>query len=252
MFSFYLRKLIISPMMIFSIGGMFIMMLLSVCFVEGYHELSPLYLFQYSNAVGISYYFIPVMTVLPICFLQYEIITKDAEKFLLYRSTALRYLTGGLFASGIAGAVMMLASFGIFILFCVLTSADGVSLSTGLHNFTGTWLENCPAFAVYLWEAFVFSMNGIIWPVISFVSFLFSKNQYIAASIPLILRSGSSYLLQRLEWYYLDPAQLQLDGVVSSGQPDGGLFYLILYIAVVVSICGIISFVKLRRRIIYG
>lgn len=252
MFSFYLKKLIISPMMILSVAGMFLMMLVSVAFMEGYHELSPLYLFQYSNAVGISYYFIPVMTVLPICFLQYEMITKGAEKFLLYRSTAMRYLAGGLFAAGISGAVMMCASFAVFILFCILSSADGTALSTGLHSFTGTWLENCPTFMVYFWEAFVFSMNGVIWPMISFVSFAFSKNQYIAASLPLILRSGSSYLLQRLEWYYLDPAQLQLDGVVSAGRSDGGLFYLISYVSIVVLICGMISFIQLRRRIVHG
>lgn len=252
MFSFYLKKLVISPIMVFSIGGMFLMLLLGVAPFLSYHELSPLYLFQYSGALGISYYFIPVLTVLPICFLQYEITTKGAEKFFLYRSTSLRYLAGGLFASGISGAVVMCASFVVFMLFCMLIGADGSALSSSLDSFEGSWLENSPTFVMYFWEAFVFSMNGVIWPVISFVSFSFSKNQYIAASIPLILRSGSSYLLQRLEWFYLDPAQLQLDGVVSEGRPDGGLFYLIGYISIVVLICGIISFVRLRRRIIYG
>lgn len=231
MIHIYLKKMIFSPITIISALFLTLTLLLSCLSLAGFTTLwGPLYLFQYMSSVGIMYYFVPVMTVLPICLVQYEMIIKNAEVYVLHRSTPQRYIIGGIVSSAISGAVITLMAFVIFIIFCIVVDICVMAmpqysditenivyteiLGNKLHDLSGTWFAKSPVWILYLREAFVFACNGVIWPVISYTVFSFSKNQYIAAAAPFIFRTGGAYILQNLKWpewiWKLDPTRLKL------------------------------------------
>ncbi len=267
----YLRRLVFSPITVVS-SLVLVAALLISCLPLGNFTIfwGPLYLFQYMTAVGIVYYFVPIMTALPVCFVQYEIVAKNSDLYLVYRSNPKRYILSGVAASGISGAVITLSTFVIFFVFCV--SLDGIAMilpqyqdlakdivyseifANRLHDFAGSCFANSPLWVLYLREGFEFACNGIIWPVISYTVLAFSKNQYIAAAAPFIFRTGFSYILQSIpgpDWLWrLNPTSIKLAG--GTGDFDSGLLFVLTYIAVVLLICTILTFYRLRRRMNYG
>ncbi|MDO5411247.1 MAG: hypothetical protein Q4F21_12495 [Lachnospiraceae bacterium] len=263
MFSFYFRKVVSSPVTLISAVILFLALLFSSVSMSGdiFESLGgPLYSFQYVCAVGIVYYFLPVVTALPICYIQYEMITKKAECFFLYRSRPKRYIFSGIAAAGISGAVVTLISFALFIGYC--TATGGASLmSQVLHEFEGTCFANASARVLYLREAFVFACNGALWPVIAFTIFCFTKNQYIATAAPLILRSGGTYIIQRISYHidateltildYIDSTMIKGEGSIGNFS-DSGIMYIVLYVTAAIIICTVLSCLKMHRRRVYG
>lgn len=255
MFRYYFFKVVCSPFTLLSAMILFVAQVFSSVSMTGsiFESLGgPLYSFQYVTAVGVDYYFIPVTTVLSVCYIQYEMVTKNAELFLLYRSTPNRYIISGISTAGISGMVAAFISFCLFILYSTMTGG-AVAMDQMLDDLKETCFSNSPMIVLYLREAFIYSCNAVIWPVISFTVFIFLKNQYIAAALPFILRTASSFILQRLEggWFYLDPAQLSLKGIVST-MWDSGILYMLVYITVIVSFCIGISYLGIHRRIKNG
>ncbi|MDO5410015.1 MAG: hypothetical protein Q4F21_06110 [Lachnospiraceae bacterium] len=265
MLGFYFRRFIVSPLVPVSAFILFIGMVFDSRFLYGDTMLpGTLYLFQYISAVGSCSYFVPVVTVLTVCFVQYEITTKKAELFLLYRSTPKQYSISGILASAASGAVISFLAFIMFFIFCMIVGNEGDWVTYGnagktlvrLHELEGTWFERIYSLPVlYFREIFIFLCNGMICPVIAFTIFSFTGNQYVAAILPFIWREGSKYIWQKPElpeWMWIfDPSELTLRGVARYF-PDSGLSYLLIYVVLIMLICGSITCYRMQRRRFYG
>lgn len=247
MFRFYLKKLLRCPAMAVSVLVLLLAMIGSVMpFPSSY----PLYLFQYATDIGFTLYFMPVVTVIPICFVQHGLQQKNSQQCVLFRGTTVRYALGGMFAACISGAIIMAAAVVLFLLFCCVALPGPVSfeISLWVHPF----LDGQSPALNYLFCGAVFCLNGFLWPAIAFAAFTATNNQYFCAALPLLSRFLMSMFAQSIEQYWLDPGQLLINGCAATYYPGGGIPFVFLYIAAVLVICGIFSIVRLNRRIQHG
>ncbi|MDO5410016.1 MAG: hypothetical protein Q4F21_06115 [Lachnospiraceae bacterium] len=266
MFRFYFRKFALSPMVLLASLLLFLGMIFDSRWMYGKVSLpGTLYLFQYISAVGVYSSLIPLATVLSVCVVQYQITVKNVEVFLLHQSSPKRYVTGGVLAAAASGAITNLLAVLLFFAYCNIVKHEGDCQffeDTGmtlirLFELKGTWFEDVDSLPIlYGREIFIFVFRGIIFPVISFTLFLFIKNPYIIAILPFALYQGSEYFWQHPlmpEWTWIfDPGSLSLRNLHVSGLPDSGLSYMVGYIAVVLVVCSVLSYYRIRRSRLYG
>ncbi len=210
-----------------------------------------LYEYQYSNTLGIAVFFAPVVTVLPICYIRREMLNKEVWHMVLLRSSPLRYCIGGLLGSVVSGAlVAILASLG-FLLFCVLVLGGPVNLKVSLFNGTEPFYAGKSGELLLLIRVLVHAANGALWASVAYAVSAFTGNTYISAAAPSLLNILAGYITQHFGWTYADPSQLTLTGNALLF-PYGGLIYAGSYILLVIIVCGLLFYLRLRRRLCHG
>ena len=248
MFLFYMKKLIRCPATYLAALVLFLAMVFSVV---PFPSAWPLYLLQYATSIGVTVYFIPVASVLPICYVRHALQAGGAWQFPLMHASPRRYSIGGLLAACVSGALVMLLALCLFFLFTVLAFPGPVSFRESLYSGVEPFYRALSGEQRYAIRGLVFLTNGAMWAAVAYGVSGFVSNQYLCASAPFVLYIGLSYLTQTLHWTYLDPGQLQLvsDIVLT---PDGGLLYLYGYTLAVILLCGILFHLRLKRRLKHG
>lgn len=247
MVRFYLRNTLLSPALIVGILGLVLAMLAGEDFSN-----DLLYCYQYTISLGVTTVFIPIATVLPICFLQRQMNVGNVQQICLVRSGCHTFSSGAILSAVLSGMMVMLGAFFFFTIFCFIYCPApyfGEGMGFYPNSFYSTLLKQ-PGF-LYLIMGGVFVLNGAIWPAISMLCFSFTSNQYVALAVPFIVRTGAGYFTQAFRWYYLDPSQLLLKGVASQ-LPGGGIPYVLLYSAVVILVCSLFWNHSVKRRRYYG
>ena len=249
MLRFYLRNTLLSPALIVGIIGLLIAMLVGSDF-----DNDLLYCYQYTIALGVTPFFIPVATVLPVCFMQKQMNTGNIRYICLMRSNRRSFSGGALLSAVLSGMAVMLGAFLLFTVVCCIRCPSGTPyFGNGLFFYQTSFYDALlkqPGM-LYLLMACIFILNGTIWPAISLSCFSFTSNQYLSLALPFVVRTGTGYFMQSMGWFYLDPAQLLLKGVANQ-LPAGGIPYVLLYCAVVVVFCGILWNYSVKRRLYHG
>lgn len=260
MFHLYLKKVILSPLTILAAVILLAANICSHAAMSGsiFTPLGgPIYTYQYVESVGLQHYFVPVVTILPICFIQYEMILKNAEKYVLFRSSSFQYILGGIFSAALSGMVIALLAHALFMGYLFAINGNE-PVDQILNLLTGTMFENASVSLIYLRELFVICFAESIWPVIAYTAFVIGRNQYIAAALPFAVKYGINFIVSYLaeiideRLWYLDPAQIYLTGTVSWESYDSGITYLLCYWTVVILLCTGLSLWIIRRRIRNG
>lgn len=273
MFSYYSKKLIACPATYVGAVILFLSML-SVFEDQGKPDPELLYFFQCTMPIGITHWFLPVATVLPVCFVRREMRQGAAWQFPLLHSSPLRYSVGGLLAAFVSGAWIVVVAVVLFILFVYFAIAFPGSLSLRVDLFSDPdfypFLTRLPQLAVFGILTVVLAGCGGMYAAVSYTVSGFSRNQYICAASPLLLFFAASYSTQGLTYYlkyvagtvpmrkrfwlqYLDPAQVPVGfGSTLEEGPDGGLVYWGIYLSAVLLICGGLFYFRLRRRLRNG
>lgn len=249
MLRFYLRNTLLSPALIVGTIGLWLAMLAGTSFQN-----DLLYCYQYTISLGVTSFFIPVATVLPICFMQKQMNAGNIRYVCLIRSSRRSFSSGALLGAVLSGMVVALGAFLLFTAFCCIYSPFGSPyFGNGLFLYQTSFyvaLQKQPEL-LYILMGCIFTLNGAIWPAISLLCFTLSSNQYLALAIPFVVRTGAGYLMQAMGWFYLDPSQLLLKGVANQ-LPGGGVPYVLLYSVVVVLLCGLLWNYGVKRRLHYG
>lgn len=240
MLRFQIRNIILTPATAVSILGLYVFMLISI-YPSPVADL--MYNYQYATLIGYGSFFIPVATVIPICFFLHHGGSQKGANFLLIRSSLSRYTSITVLNTLISGMVVTVSAFLLFTLTCLLYSPMGTPyIGLGLlekKNTTYFYYQfyDRPGL-IYLIMGMIYTVNGAMWPMISLFCYSFTANQYIIIAVPFIVKSLVAFIAQSFNWYYLDPGQLMLLGGVSSYLPGGGLPYMFFYISLVSLICG--------------
>lgn len=269
MFSFYLKKLIPCPAT--WVGA--VILFLSMLFVfTDYRHPDPelIYFFQSAMALGITHWFLPVATVLPICYVRYALEQGAAWQFPLLRTSPLRYSVGGLLAAFVSGAWIVVLASALFVLFLYLAYACPGSLSLQSVLSAGPFYARLPRIVFFLLLVAVLAGCGGMYAAISYAVSGFCRNQYICAASPMLLYFAATYSTQYLVYYrkfvagtvpplrkdwisYLDPAMLPVGlGSNMENGPEGGLVYYAVYLSAVLLVCGGLFHLRLRRRLKNG
>lgn len=248
MFLFYIKKLIRCPATYLAAFVLFLSMAFSVI---PFPSAWPLYLFQYATNIGVTAYFIPVVSALPICYVRHALQHGGAWQFPLMHSSPRRYSLGGLVAACLSGALVMLLALLLFFVFTVLAFPGPVSFRESLYSGSEPFYRKLSGVQKYGVRSLIFLTNGAMWAAVAYGVSGFAANQYLCASAPFVLHIGLSYLTQTLHWTYLDPGQLQLVSAIVL-EPDGGLSYLAIYTLTVVFLCGTLFYLRLKRRLRNG
>ena len=273
MFSYYSKKLIACPATYVGAVILFLSML-SVFEDQGKPDPELLYFFQCTMPIGITHWFLPVATVLPVCFVRREMRQGAAWQFPLLHSSPLRYSVGGLLAAFVSGAWIVVVAVVLFILFVYFAIAFPGSLSLRVDLFSDPdfypFWTRLPQLAVFGILTVVLAGCGGMYAAVSYTVSGFSRNQYICAASPLLLFFAASYSTQGLTYYlkyvagtvpmqkmywleYLDPSRSSVGfGSNLETGPDGGLVYWGIYLSAVLLICGGLFYFRLRRRLRNG
>lgn len=249
MLRFYLRNTLLSPAMIVGIIGLLSSMLVGMNF----HD-DLLYCYQYTISLGVTSFFIPVATVLPVCFMQKQMNAGNNIRYIcLMRSSRRSFSGSALLSAVLSGMLIMFGAFLLFTAFCSINSVGHPYFGKGMFSYQTVFYDALSEYPgmLYLLMGAVFTLNGAIWPAISLLCFAFTSNQYLALAIPFVVRTGMGYLMQSTGWFYLDPSQLLLKGVANQ-LPGGGIPYVLLYSAVVVLFCGFFWNYSIKRRLHHG
>lgn len=245
MFLFYMKKYIISPVFLLSV------MLLTASALIGAWPLDQqvIYLHQYSFYIGVEVYFMPVVTVLPVCFLQSEMQCRHAELFYVERTTRKRYLLSGIAGAALCGLLIMFFAFILFTISCfLLSNPSGISFDVSLNQYG---YDNLSGFRLYLYSGLVYCLNGLIHPVIAYTVLHLTLNAYLAVSMPFILRTLISFTVQHLEippLYLIDAGQMKLSSHMADHWPGHGISYVFLYTGLVMALCYLINCRTMEKR----
>lgn len=240
MLRFQIRNMILTPATAVSILGLYIFMIASS---YPFPVADLMYNFQYATLVGYGSYFIPVASVIPVCFYLHHGGAQKDVNFLLIRSRLSRYTVTTILSTLLSGMVVTMSVFLLFTISCILCSPEGVPyIGMGLlekENVTYFYYQFYDnPIIIYLILGGIYTVNGAMWPMLSLVCHSFTSNQYVAIAVPFIAKALAAFVAQSLQWFYLDPGQLMLLGGVSSYLPGGGLPYMFGYIGVVSLFCG--------------
>lgn len=255
MLRFELKNIILTPATLIAILGLYLFMMVSI-FPNPYNDI--VYNYQYATQLGYGAYFIPIAVVLPICFfLHHSGREKDAQ-FALIRSRLSSYTSATVFSAVLSGMVVTMCAFILFTISCFFVhSAEGPAY------FGNGLMENSYAFdyysrflthpiLLYFIMGVIYTINGAMWPVISLLCFSFTTNQYLTVAVPFVLRIVVGFIAEMMEWFFLDPSQLQLFGGVSASWTGGGIPYMVTYIILVILLCGITWSVRTYRKVRYA
>lgn len=249
MLRFYLRNTLLSPSLIVGIMGLWLAMLVGTNF---HNDL--LYCYQYTISLGVTSFFIPVATVLPVCLMQKQMNTGNIQYVCLVRSNRRSFSSGALLSAVFSGMAVALGAFLLFTVFCCVYSPSGTPyFGDGMFPYQTDFYVSLIEYPKLLYSLMgaIFTLNGAIWPAISLLCWAFTSNQYLALAIPFVVRTGAGYLTQSLGMFYLDPSQLLLKGIANQ-LPGGGVPYVLLYSAIVVLLCGILWDYSIKRRLYHG
>ena len=235
MFRLYLKNTILSPSMVFAVVGLYLSMLVSG-WPLGNSDL--LYNFQETISLGFTAFFIPVVSVIPICYFQYSLLNGKTLHYYLIRTKKKNYFFGACGGAVLSGVVVMVFAFILFSITCLIYSPMGPPhIGDGLfpnNSLFYTELAKYPILS-YLLNGFVFAMNGTIWPMLSLMCFSLTSNRYVVMALPFVVRTIMGYFAQSWQIYVLDPAQLLLKGIAREWI-GGGIPYLLLYIGCFITI----------------
>lgn len=249
MLRLYMRNTFFSPAALIAILGLYLSMMISVWPLD---VCDLVYNYQYTISLGFTSFFIPVASVLPICYFHHIIVTRHVLQFCLLRSRKRSYTFSACISAMLSGIFVMVGAFILFTLTCVILTHNGAPHTGGLFPYKNTFyapLLDYPLL-LYILMGIIFSINGAMWPMISLLCFSITSNQYIAVSIPFIIRIGMAYLAQSLQLYILDPTQLLLKGIAIQWV-GGGIPFLLLYSGIIIAFCGGIWIFREYRRIKY-
>lgn len=254
MLRFQLKNTILTPATTVSILGLYLFMLVSI---YPHPSADLLYNYQYVTQIGYGSYFIPVVTVIPICFFLHNTGSAKGIQFSLIRSKLSVYSSTTLLNAVLSGMAVTFGAFMLFTLTCLVYSPEGPpywghGLLEGAYgeDFYSAFFDH-PA-KLYSIMGAVYTINGAMWPVISLLYFSLIPNQYVVVAIPFILKSLFAFAAQMLDWYYLDPGQLMLFGAVAAELPCGGLPYMVGYIGTVILLCGAVWVIRTYRKVRYA
>lgn len=246
---FYLKNTIFSPATAVGILGLWLGMLLGTDF---YTDLT--YCFQYAISIGVTTFFIPVASILPICYLQRQMNAGHARDLCMIRSSRNAFSWGALIAAVLSGMVVMLGALLAFTAFSVVYNLlvwGTPYFGEGLFVYSGEFYHflSVHPVLIYFFQGGVFVLNGVIWPAVALMCFSFTSNSYITLAVPFVVRTALGWMTQTTPLYFLDPGQLMLGGGGMTGTVGGGIPYLLAYCATVIILCGIVWRYSLERRL---
>lgn len=241
------------------------------------YDLGPLYAYECAFALYIAYYFIPVCSALPICYIQRYLSREATSRLLVFRSDQKRYIAGTVISTILAGflvvAVASLLFAGISFLLCwpegvttaipaggaaTLEESEGLVeyvkagyLDLMLYEDTGL-LRTFPILGehhalMFAVNIFLNSLQGSMYSVAALGCIAFTHNQYIAVAFPFLLNRVLLFLASETHSFWLNPGQLSLDGVMSE-TIGGGLVFAFSYWAIVTLLFGGIWTIREMRR----
>ena len=265
MFSFYLKKLLRCPATYASA----LLFCGSIVFsLDAYPEwLDParywnhIYLYEISVNLGVAYWFIPITTAVPICFVRKELSRGSVWQLPLLRASPRRFTLGGLAAACVSGAAVSFLGVSMFFLAGFLRSGG-----TLVSNYTLMGSADWPAGDFRLgrgyWEVSLIELAGLAFmsvmpPAAAYLISGFTDNQYLCAVFPFLLHTLALYLFQRLAYYVnqifrlFDPARMNPMGNPFDGSPYAPLYPLI-YVSTVLLVCALLFHRRLKRRLTDG
>lgn len=265
MFVFYLKKLLRCPATYAAALLFFASIVFSVPeYPEWYAPdvcWNPIYLYEIAVNLGVSIWFIPAVTVLPISFVRRELSSGAVWQLPLLRSSPRRFALGGLAAACLSGVIVTLLGVALFFLAGFLRARG-----TLITNFTLMGSGEWPAgdfraghsyLEVALIELAGLAAMSVIHPAAAYLISGFTDNQYLCAASPFLLFTMALYSFQRLAYYvdprfgWFDPARLNPMGNPFLGA-RWALLYLLIYIFVVLLICALLFRLRLKRRLSDG
>lgn len=252
MYRFSIKNTLLNPTIIVAVFGLWIGMLLGTDF-----STDVTYSFHYTISIGVTSYFIPVVSVLPIFYLMKQLNKGYVRNLCLFRSNVNTYSWGLVASAILSGMTIMTLALLLFTISVMVYSALFLGtpyFGIGLFLFSEKFYRfiDYNFVLLYLHQAFVFILNGTIWPVITLASFCFTTNSYIALAFPFIIRVSLSWLTQGTALFFLDPGQLLLGGGIMSKTVGNGIPYLLAYVCIVILLCGFIWRIDLGRSIRNG
>lgn len=266
MFVFYLKKLLRCPA---AYAGA-LLFVASVLFSITDYPLwdNPTYLYEASVRMGVTGYFIPVVTVLPVCFVQKELSRGSAWQLPLLRSSPRRFTAGGLGAACVSGAFVTVLGFALFFLGIVMTAGEGPDLRLTFADPQNTSIPaNDPLYQGFYygqpyWVVTLIEIGGLalvsmVHPAVSWLVSGFSDNQYLCAAVPFMLQIFVMFSFQRLGYYvhklfyYFDPSRLT-PGADRLGDSYYFPLYAVGYVLIVALCCGLLYGRRLKRRLCDG
>lgn len=266
MFAFYLKKLLRCPA---AYAGA-LLFVASIVFSNTDDPLlnNPTYLYESSLYMGVTGYFIPVVTVLPVCFVRKELSRGSVWQLPLLRSSPRRFTAGGLGAACVSGAFVTVLGFALFFLGIVLSAGEGLDLRITFASpecsdvpannplYQGFYYRQ-PYWVVTLIEVSALAIRSMIYPAVAYLVSCRSDNQYLSAAAPFIFYILLLFSAQRLGYYvhrffyYFDPNMLE-PGVSDIADSYYYPLYLLGYVLTVVLCCGLLSARLLKRRLTDG
>ena len=252
MYVFYLKKLLRCPATYAGSVLFFLSIVLSVS--ETWAARNPTFLYQYAMNLGISHFIVPVVTVLPICFVRRELSRGSTWQFPLLRSSPRRFSTGGLAAACLSGAFVTVLAYLCFFLTIIVSSGKELSFSNTLVPEGAAFYQGRSYIEITLIDLVGLALMSMIHPAVAYLVSGYSNNQYLCAAFPFILYMFALFTVQRLGHYldkrflYLDPSKLNPSG---SNFTDSKAFplYVLTYVLTVGLICGLLFGHRLRRRL---
>jgi hypothetical protein len=248
MFQFYFKKLIRCPAIVVSV----LLLVLSMVFaVVPFPSAYPVYLLEYALGLGMLPYFMPIAVALPICFVRHSLQKNSAWQFPLMHSSPARYSLGGLLASCLTGAIIMLSAAVLFWLFCIFGLPGPVDYSVIMNSTPRTFYSSLSGPTNLLIRWGILSVNGALWGAVTYAVSAYTGNQYISAAAPFVLLLGINSLCGFFGWIYPNPIQILLIGFPKL-LPFGGLFYMAAYVLAAVALCYFLFYRRTKRRLVYG
>lgn len=266
MFAFYLKKLLRCPA---SYAGALLFVASILFSITDYpYWNNPTYLYECSIRMGVTGYFIPVVTVLPVCFVRKELSRGSVWQLPLLRSSPRRFTAGGLGAACVSGAFVTVLGFALFFLGIVLSAGEGLDLKLSFASPENTTIPvndphyqgfyfGQPYWMVTLLDLGSLALVSMIHPAVAYLVSGFSDNQYLCAAAPFMLQIFVMFTFQRLGYfvhelfYYIDPTQLFV-GEGFLGDSYYHPLYAVGYVLTLCLICGLLFGRRLKRRLTDG
>lgn len=258
-------------------------MLVGYCAQSEYY-MGVIYAQEWSFSLGYAYWFMPIASVFPVCFIHRYLSRESLSRLITFRGTRAKYILSNIFTAFVAGMIVMGAAYLIFgiisffqcwpdtvtykelteVLSYVETENGPIPWDTAeaeieagyfyvLLNEDCGWLTAFPffynhRFLYYLFRCVCIMLQGGMYSMISLACLGISRNQYISLAFPFLFQVLLAYLGTTLEIYWLDPGQLDLNGIMS-WQGDGGVPYFAAYILIVFCLSSAIWIVYEYKRL---
>lgn len=261
MLRYQLRNIVFSPAMPAAILGLYVIMLISLFFVQ--HGPSDDLIRNVEELVGVGYggVFVPILSVLPFCAFLKQGCAGNERVFSLTRSRLSRFTVSTVLSGMLTGMVVTFCGIALYVLSCLLVGSPYGPMRLGLGTLENIGGPNPELFDFWmgfagreLWLLLLmcadYTAVGAFYPLLSLLCFSFTQNKYVVAAAPFLIRTALAYLGFVTGWWLIDPGQLDLmPGNYASWLPLGGIPYMLGYIGVAALLCGTVWAVKTSRGI---